>query len=63
MSPRHKTLNVQTKIAATICLLGLVLLVYMITVEDEPGALPLLLIVVGAVWYIVTRSRIRSLHS
>lgn len=28
-------------------ILGLVLLIYMVTVEDEPGALPLLLIVSG----------------
>lgn len=27
--------------------LGLILLIYMVTVEDEPGALPLLLIVFG----------------
>jgi hypothetical protein len=27
--------------------LGLILLIYMVTVEDEPGALPLLLIVSG----------------
>ena len=37
--------------------LGLVLLVYMVTVEDEPGALPLLLIVVGIGWKLVVRSR------
>jgi hypothetical protein len=37
--------------------LGLVLLVYMVTVEDEPGALPLLLIVsgmVGLLWNTLT---------
>jgi len=29
-------------------LLGLLLMIYMIKVEDEPGALPLLLIILGA---------------
>jgi hypothetical protein len=48
-------------ILSTITLvLGLVLLVYMVTVEDEPGALPLLLIVVGIGWKLVMRYRVRS---
>ncbi len=34
-------------------LLGTVLLVYMIKVEDEPGAVPLILIIVGIVWFFV----------
>ena len=40
--------------------LGVLLLIYMIVVEDEPGALPLLLIVVGSGWYLITRARVRS---
>lgn len=35
--------------------LGLVLLVYMIKVEDEPGALPLILIITGLVWLAINR--------
>lgn len=44
-------------------LIGISLLVYMIIVEDEPGAIPLLLIVAGSVWYFLGRrkSRKRSL--
>lgn len=58
-----KKLNIQKLISIILIVTGLVLLIYMIIVEDEPGAIPLLLIVFGAGWYIVTRSRIRSLQS
>lgn len=34
-------------------LLGVLLLIYMIKVEEEPGALPLLLIILGAVGLIL----------
>lgn len=37
----------KTRIPAIALVLGLILLIYMVTVEDEPGALPLLLIVSG----------------
>lgn len=36
---------------------GLALMIYMITVEDEPGALPLLMIIIGAVWYFFARTK------
>jgi len=36
-------------------LLGTVLLIYMVVVEDEPGALPLLLIIIGIVGLIINR--------
>jgi hypothetical protein len=39
---------------------GLALLVYMVTVESEPGAIPLLLVVAGVTWYFVARRRGRS---
>lgn len=35
------------RIPAIALVLGLILLIYMVTVEDEPGALPLLLILSG----------------
>lgn len=47
----------QRRLAAGLGALGAALLVFMITVEDEPGALPLLLIVVAAVWAIGLRVR------
>ena len=40
--------------------LGFVLLIFMITVEDEPGALPLLLIITGVVWFIISRNQIKK---
>ena len=40
--------------------LGFVLLIYMIMVEDEPGALPLLLIITGVGWFIISRNQIKK---
>jgi len=40
--------------------IGIALLTFMIVVEDEPGALPLALIVFGTGWYFITRSRLSS---
>lgn len=42
-------------LSAVVLVIGLLLLVYMITVEDEPGALPLLLICTGTVSLVVKR--------
>lgn len=50
----HKALSL------LITTVGFLLMTFMVIVEDEPGAMPLLLIVFGAVWYVLTRSRIRS---
>ena len=47
----------QTWIGAVILLVGLVLLGYMVVVEGEPGALPLALVAIGAVWLGVARRR------
>ena len=54
--------RVHTLLSALTILLGAVLLIYMVTVESEPGAIPLLLIVVGTGWYFITRARARSQH-
>ncbi|HET6528159.1 MAG TPA: PEP-CTERM sorting domain-containing protein [Balneolaceae bacterium] len=35
-------------------------MIYMIVVEDEPGTIPLLLIVGGTAWYFITRARNRT---
>lgn len=50
---------IQSIIALTILSLGIALLVYMIAVEGEPGALPLLLVTGGALWYLSLRKRIQ----
>ena len=53
----HSLLSVLTTVV------GVLLLIYMVLVEDEPGAIPLLLIVVGIGWYFITRSKIDSQHA
>lgn len=40
--------------------LGVVLLTYMVAVEGELGAIPLLLIAGGTGWYFITRARSQS---
>jgi hypothetical protein len=54
--------KVHTALATVTIVLGAILLAYMVTVESEPGALPLLLLLVGSVWLFVTRAKIRSQH-
>jgi hypothetical protein len=34
--------------------IGVLLMVFMIITEDEPGALPLLLIIIGTGWYFIS---------
>ena len=41
-------------------LLGAALITYMITVEGELGALPLFLIIVGIVWLVINRYKIKK---
>ena len=41
-------------------LLGLILMLYMIVVEDEPGALPLLLIIIGTAWFSIIQIRTKN---
>lgn len=48
---------VSTVLPALTVVLGLVLVLYMITVEGEPGALPLLLTAGGLVWWVAARMR------
>ena len=40
--------------------IGVALMTYMVLVEDEPGAVPLVLIVLGAAWYVIARIRART---
>jgi len=49
-----------TLISVITIAIGVVLMIYMIFVENEPGGIPLLLIVFGIGGYFVTRVRIRS---
>ena len=43
-----------------ITVIGTLLMVFMIVVEDEPGAIPLLFILTGTGWYHFSRSRVRK---
>jgi hypothetical protein len=54
-----RKLLVHTALSLLVIALGVALLIYMITVEDEPGALPLALIVGGTVWLVIARVRMR----
>ena len=51
---------IQKIVSILTILLGVILLIYMITVEDEPGALPLLLIIIGTLWYFVISYRMKK---
>lgn len=50
---------VHTALSLLAIALGVALLIYMITVEDEPGAVPLALIAGGIVWLVIARVRMR----
>jgi len=47
-------------LSTLIILSGALLMIYMITIEDEPGALPLLLIISGAGWFILNQILIKK---
>lgn len=57
---RMKTLTTQRWISSVILGLGLMILVYGITVEGEPTFVALLLITIGTVWLIITRVKIKQ---
>ena len=54
------TPKVQKTVSAAIGAIGLALMIMMITTEGEPGALPLGLILIGAIGYVTGRMRERS---
>lgn len=56
--PNRKRL-VHTALSLLVIALGVALLIYMITVEDEPGALPLALTLGGIAWLVIARVRMR----
>ena len=60
MKPKdEKGLKKQLVAAIAVTVAGLLLLAYMIIVEDEPGAIPLALIVSGTAWFVISRIRLR----
>ena len=44
-----------TWLAASVLVVGLALLTFMVTGEGEPGALPLALVAIGSTWLLLAR--------
>ena len=59
----NRKFKMHTLLSVLTTVIGIVLLIFMITVESEPGAIPLLLIATGASWYFITRHKIRSQYN
>ncbi len=57
---KNQSPKIQRVISIVIILLGLVLLAFMVIVEDEPGALPLFLIITGTAWLLFIQKKIRK---
>ncbi|HMB98605.1 MAG TPA: hypothetical protein VKM36_08995 [Balneolaceae bacterium] len=57
---KNKKLKISRLLSIITVAIGMLLLTYMILVEDEPGAVPLLLIILGFGGYLITRSKFRS---
>ncbi len=58
ISPKQKWSRI---LSLTTILIGALLLIFMITVEDEFGALPLLFLLGGLIWFIITQRQIKKL--
>lgn len=57
-----RKLKLHTRLSVVAIVIGVVLMIFMISTESEPGALPLLLILGGTGWYLLMRGRTRSHH-
>lgn len=58
-----KKLKMQKIISLLIIVIGIVLMTFMVIVEDEPGALPLFIILIGIGWYFFLRHKVHSMHA
>lgn len=58
-----KRISILKTASIIVLIVGLLLLFYMVSVEDEPGALPLFLILVGLVGFIVNQARINRIRN
>lgn len=60
----NKAINQKLKLGRVFSILtisiGIILMGYMVNVESEPGALPLLLILFGTAWFFINRYQIRK---
>ncbi len=55
-----RTLKINTYLSLLMITLGVIFLAYMILVEDEPGAIPLLMTIIGICWYFLTKWKLKS---
>jgi hypothetical protein len=55
-----RKLKLSKMLSVLTILLGTALMIYMITFEDEPGILPLILIIIGTVWFVIKRHPIKK---
>jgi membrane-bound ClpP family serine protease len=58
---KSSRLLVQKMLASILLVLAILLLAFTIYTESEPGALPLLLLLIGSSWYLITRYRLHRL--
>ncbi len=58
-----KNLKIASLLSALTIAIGMVLMIFMILVENEPGVIPLLLIIVGTGWHFIIRHNSRSQHT
>ncbi len=56
----HKKRRLYRTFSVLTFLLGVALLIFMINVENELGALPLFLIVLGSVWFTINQVQINK---
>lgn len=50
-------LNLKKLASVVLIAIGIILLIYMVTYEDEPGALPLFLILFGIIGFYFTKKK------
>jgi hypothetical protein len=60
---KNDKLKMQSMLSGITAVIGVILMIYMITIESEPGAIPLLLTAIGTGWYFLTRYKIRSKYT
>ena len=58
-----KKRKVNTILSVLITAIGFVLMVWKIYADSEPGAIPILLVVLGMGWYFITRIQSQSHHN
>lgn len=64
MKTNHtKKQRIQILLPVLIIVIGAALMIVKIIADSEPGAIPLLLIVLGSAWYFITRNQMRAKHT